>query len=1140
MSGLIDSLKARRAGIAGMLNPGKTGKFGNGLLLNSSSLQPQTIFRQLKASFSVKRPSVTVMREKSLELFSKKTESKYNSGMSLLHLKPASYSSSPSSTIQRSPTSMPLPVSGGTAGIQLGNNGSVSVPSNTVSSMPSYPAPSERRPVVFDRSDGPSDFEKRLMAAKKQKQETEAKQKGPDRRRVRTERVEISPSSSKDEVNRDFSPFDVPEPPVPPIVKNDRTVRDSSKSDRSSVSRQMDTVSTQRVESQKTTSTIETRVARRPGNVISREYAPAKQKSENEIRRELLSSAESVQDSTQEAGKQAKVITAGIETIQREPAKSAEPVQVSAHETEKQVEAVLFRDETIQRESLKAAEPVQASSHEMEKQAEVVQLRNETIQRESQKPAGPVQVPFQESEKPVETVQSQNGTIQRDPLGDGEPVHVQNKNTKKTSHAATNQSKAIQREPLDTAEDVRVGTVDNEKNAEKVSSPSEMIQREPLKMTEPVHEELKQAENHKKGAEEVTSPSGMIQREPLKMAEPVHEELDQAENHEKGAEAITSPSEMIQREPLKAAELVREQPGQAENMDIPAETKTNPSETIQREPLKAAEPIREQPGQAENTAETKTNPSEMIQREPLKAAEPIREQPGQAENTAVTKTNPSEMIQREPLKAAEPIREQPGQAENTAVTKTNPSEMIQREPLKMADTVLDQHGQTESTETSVDAITNPSETIQRESLKVAEPIREQREQTENHEKGAEPITSPSETVFREPLKAAKPIRVQTENHENGAEAIPSETIQREPIKSAKPVHIQNDLHTEDNPVPPEMIQRAYLKTAEPLQYDSDKAVTEMPVIQRIFTDEPTHQKTEKTAVSAHNENSVIQRQMIQSMDHLPENIDGVNNSLSPIDERSNVIQREIIKRAEPLSDSEISQKNADNTVQREISTAGGDLQSLLSTLPTHYEMPKEQIEAIRSGKNISSQNSSIQREYGRIPSDINQQSKKEDHISAISTQNEIQRTVDFVLPKPPEKSKGSGSVSEIQRESVKKDQPAMMSFSFPTSMGQLPGANSENRSSRNYQNNDYPGDSDFSGASGSDTIQRELDTKSSEKSGKTTDSTDFGFLFSDKEKEEIKKESPKVTPRELEILADRLLPRIKRIMRSEMERSIFR
>lgn len=904
MSGLIDSLKARRAGIAGMLNPGKTGKFGNGLLLNSSSLQPQTIFRQLKASFSVKRPSVTVMREKSLELFSKKTESKYNSGMSLLHLKPASYSSSPSSTIQRSPTSMPLPVSGGTAGIQSGNNGSVSVPSNTVSSMPSYPAPSERRPVVFDRSDGPSDFEKRLMAAKKQKQETEAKQKGPDRRRVRTERVEISPSSSKDEVNRDFSPFDVPEPPVPPIVKNDRTVRDSSKSDRPSVSRQMDTVSTQRVESQKTTSTIETRVARRPGNVISREYAPAKQKSENEIRRELLSSAESVQDSTQEAGKQAEVITAGIETIQREPAKSAEPVQVSAHETEKQVEAVPFRDETIQRESLKAAEPVQASSHEMEKQAEVVQLRNETIQRESQKPAGPVQVPSQESEKPVETVQSKNGTIQRDPLGDGEPVHVQNKKTKKTSQAATNQSKPIQREPLDTFEDVRVGTVDNEKNAEKVSSPSEMIQREPLKA-----------------------------------AEPVHEELDQAENHEKGAEAITSPSE---------------------------------------------------------------------------------------------------------------------------------------------------------------------------------------------------------TVFREPLKAAKPIRVQTENHENGAEAIPSETIQREPIKSAKPVHIQNDLHTEDNPVPPEMIQRAYLKTAEPLQYDPDKAVTEMPVIQRIFTDEPTLQETEKTAVSAHNENSVIQRQMIQSMDHLPENIDGVNNSISPIDERSNVIQREIIKRAEPLSDSEISQKNADNTVQREISTAGGDLQSLLSTLPTHYEMPKEQIEAIRSGKNISSQNSSIQREYSRIPSDINQQSKKEDHMSAISTQNEIQRTVDLVLPKPPEKSKGSGSVSKIQRESVKKDQPAMMSFPFPTSMGQLPGANSENRSSRNYQNNDYPGDSDFSGASGSDTIQRELDTKSSEKSGKTTDSTDFGFLFSDKEKEEIKKESPKVTPRELEILADRLLPRIKRIMRSEMERSIFR
>ncbi|MBQ6502807.1 MAG: hypothetical protein IJI57_02725, partial [Flexilinea sp.] len=208
MSGIIDSLKARRAGIAAMLNPGKSSGSGSGLLLNSSSLQPQTVFRQTKASFSVRRPSMTVMRNAAVSSFSKKAESKYSDGMKLLHLKPSS--SSTASTVQRSPASMPLPTAGGAAPVAQNTGASpVSMPSSSPVSSSSYPAKSERRPVVFDRSDGPSDFEKRLMAAKKQKQEQEAKQRGPDRRRVRTERVEISSSNSKDEVNRDFAPFDV-------------------------------------------------------------------------------------------------------------------------------------------------------------------------------------------------------------------------------------------------------------------------------------------------------------------------------------------------------------------------------------------------------------------------------------------------------------------------------------------------------------------------------------------------------------------------------------------------------------------------------------------------------------------------------------------------------------------------------------------------------------------------------------------------------------------------------------------------------------------------------------------------------------------------------------------------------------------
>ena len=71
MDAIIESLKARRARNAAMLNPGvKTGS-GSAGLIKSSSLQPQTVFRQMKASLSVNRPSVTVMRTSSFSSFSK-------------------------------------------------------------------------------------------------------------------------------------------------------------------------------------------------------------------------------------------------------------------------------------------------------------------------------------------------------------------------------------------------------------------------------------------------------------------------------------------------------------------------------------------------------------------------------------------------------------------------------------------------------------------------------------------------------------------------------------------------------------------------------------------------------------------------------------------------------------------------------------------------------------------------------------------------------------------------------------------------------------------------------------------------------------------------------------------------------------
>ena len=66
-----------------------------------------------------------------------------------------------------------------------------------------------------------------------------------------------------------------------------------------------------------------------------------------------------------------------------------------------------------------------------------------------------------------------------------------------------------------------------------------------------------------------------------------------------------------------------------------------------------------------------------------------------------------------------------------------------------------------------------------------------------------------------------------------------------------------------------------------------------------------------------------------------------------------------------------------------------------------------------------------------------------------------------------------------------------------------------------------------------DVVQREMDTKSSK--------PDVTNILNDKSAEEQRKELvPEVTPQQLETLANRLVPRIKRSMRAEMERSIFR
>ena len=473
-----------------MLNPGKSSGSGSGLLLNSSSLQPQTVFRQTKASFSVRRPSMTVMRNAAVSSFSKKAESKYSDGMKLLHLKPST--SSTASTVQRSPASMPLPTAGGAAPVAQNTGASpVSMPSSSPVSSSSYPAKSERRPVVFDRSDGPSDFEKRLMAAKKQKQEQEAKQRGPDRRRVRTERVEISSSNSKDEVNRDFAPFDVPEPPVPAAPKGERSVPETKRTEPSVVERQADTGTPHKVQSQPTTSTIETRVARRPvnpGNVVAREFDPTV-KNDSQPQTSVVQSSASVPS----------------ETVQHEPGKKIEDsgardqVSVSVSESQSAVQRETVRSNQDSGVRDQVSLPVSEPQHTV--QRETVRSNQDSGVRDQ------VSLPVSESKS----------TVQRETVKTAAPINKSEIRNQKSEISADG-SETVQRETAATNQlpSTMSATVNRE--------PATVIQRETVKSAATVESHVER--NNTPLAEPVSESQSTVQRETVKSAEPLRSESE--------------------------------------------------------------------------------------------------------------------------------------------------------------------------------------------------------------------------------------------------------------------------------------------------------------------------------------------------------------------------------------------------------------------------------------------------------------------------------------------------------------------------------------------------------------------------------------------------------------------------------------
>ncbi len=891
MAGIIDSLKARRALGAAMLNPGGHSGSGSGLLIHSSSLQPQTVFRQTKASFSVKRPSMTLLNTSTMSSFSQKAEMKYSSGQSLLHLHPAP-SSGGTASVQRAP--MPLPVSAGSSVSQAaGENSSVNL-STPAGSAPAYPPKSERRPVVFDRSDGPSDFEKRLMAAKKQKSDQEAKQRGPDRRRVRTERVEIS-SGSSNEIQREI--LDTNNDSL--FQRINRAVRQAAAGKQSEPEKKVKSETGGSQAGQVSASADTVRREYDESGPAIRAEADAEPVIGETVQREILPDTAGMENrSLPVSGK--KVPAA---EIQRQPLKAAEPVKITPGNIAEPAVQRSASVEMIQREPLKAAELI-GKTPEMTEMPSV------------QEPAS------------VET-------IQREPLKTAEPIEKTPEMTEKPSVQESASVEAIQREPLKTAESVGKTPEKAETPTIRESASVEMIQRESLKTAKPIENNQEKTETP---AMSESSSSETIQREPLKTAKPIEN------NPDKPAVQEPSSSETIQREPLKTAKPIREASGKTEN---PAVSESSQAETIQREPLKPAKPVREASGKTENPAVSESSPAETIQREPLKTAGPVVKTP---DMPAVTESSPAETVQRESLKTAKPMEKASGKTESPAAAESSPAETIQREPLKTAKPMDNNSGKASIPEVRKSAF---ADSIQRESLKTAMPIGKASSDNE-----AASVTEPSlaETVQREPVKAAEPA-VQTHSHSDMplpgiAEKINTVQRQAAPAKAVSAIPEKQNAPAVPVRRETDQIQKAVREkapAAPTVERESDEDLQsmlsrlpkhyEMPKeqIEAIRSGKPY---TGNKGLSSSGQEAEVRREFSDSADRFGSKAGAAKQV--PGSQAAEAIARDIVQREPEFvlpkksGSSDRAHDNAGQVVQREID---GNIGQPEKTVPGTVKMP---------------------------------------------------------------------------------------------------------------------------------------------------------------------------------------------------------
>ena len=1119
MDAIIESLKARKARNSAMLNPGRKAGSAGGSLLTSPSLHPQLVFRQMKASFSVKQPSMTALKAGSMAAFSKKAESKYSGGQNLLHIRPTSAGSTPA--VQRAPASMPLPSVGGSAPAAAGETPSSVSPVSPVSTL-AYPPKSERRPVVFDKTDGPSDFEKRLMAAKKQKQAQEAKKQGPDRRRVRTERIEISASDSK-EINREFSD-QWTEPTARPAAARKGSVSSGDPGG--------NTVRREPLFTNKSGTASDTSgsggedpgadtIQREPGDPEPLKPGPA-DRSGNTVRREI---------NTSETGSS----TAAVRNEHGTGSRSELPVREAADsgmsvmremsgpqdlseipEAKESAPSVKDDGQTVRRET---------SAPEVKGPAAAVRKSAQTVQREMKIPvAGPVSTAAEDhtqsvqremdipQAEPAPAIKEDAQTVQREmSIPEAKPV----------APSAKEDAQTVQREMTNIPEAKPMAPAAKE-DTQTVQREMSIPEAKPMvpaakEYTQTVQREMKGPEANSvssAAAEDVQTVQRELNIPEDKMAVPAAKEEKQIVQRDMKApeskpvsSAVKENTQTVQREmnipaarPVSSA--VKEvRPAVQREMNIPdAETVSTAAEentrTIQREMnISAAKPV---------LSATKEN-TQTVQREmKVPEAKPVS---SAAEENVHT-------VQRE-MKIPE-ARSVSSAAEKNVQT-------IQRE-MKVPEAKPASHAPAENTQTVQremkapeakpvsSAVEENTQTVQRE-MKVPE---------------AKPVSSAVEentrTVQREmKVPEARPVSSAVEEN--------TQTVQREmkvpeasPVSSAAKESVQTVQREIDIPEA-RPVSSAAEENMQTVQRETDAASflsgSKADTVQRV----PDLHAAPAGQVPDRN---------VQSGKKVP--VAKPFGSSGPQKSEGTVRREMKVPEAHPVRNSgarsagpgsvpaggrqinmPLPHEHDADTVQRETASgSSGDLSELLKGLPTHYEMPQEQIEAIRFGKQYTPSGSS-----GSAP------------------ENAVQREM-----LPPKKTEKLSAAGRPRKSSVSREYDPEQSSPF-SGQWDLPSGSFGQKNSAGNQGSPFRS-SESSGNNSDSVVQREyLESEKTESRIETEPAAPQSAAKDESPAEnELNKRLeellPEVTAKQLDQLADQLLPRIKRIMRNEMERSLFR